>query len=66
MSKMPKMPKWSKSQDAKKKCQNQKMIESQNINIYYNFGGGGKGWLSMTKGEIRLKKIKVGYMQLCV
>ena len=29
MSKIPKMPKWSKCQGAKKKCQNQKMIESR-------------------------------------
>ena len=28
---MPKIPKWSKCQDAKKRCQNQKMIESPNF-----------------------------------
>ena len=34
---MPKMPKWSKCQDAKKRCQNQKMIESQfkNVGLQY-------------------------------
>ena len=31
MSKMPKIPKCSKCRDAKKRCQNQKMIESQEV-----------------------------------
>ena len=34
MSKMPKMPKWSKCQDAKKGCHNQKRIESLNFLLY--------------------------------
>ena len=32
VSKMPKVLKWSKCKDAKKRCQNKKMIEKWNVN----------------------------------
>ena len=57
-SKMPKMPKWSKCQDAKKRCQNQKMIESP-ISLPLTippFLGGLKLWVSLVISNNFCKK----------